>query len=200
MTEFLIPAKDLDGDGRDFSFAVADAWADSALADTGLRSAPSEAHGSFEGHVQKNGDEILVSGRLKAKLIGRCVRCLEDAYIIVDTQVGALLTPDVPSLPSGEDGELSPEDLDRVTYVGDELVLDDLVRENLVLECPMQPMCQDDCKGLQVPAHIRPPEDFGGAEAGVDPRLSPLLKLRDQLNRDESLPKENRETSLPKKE
>jgi uncharacterized metal-binding protein YceD (DUF177 family) len=92
-------------------------------------------------------------------------------------------------LPEGQladELELNEEDLVRqpARFEGNELVLDDLVREHLVLECPMQPLCSTSCPGIEIPEHVRPrSEDFGGKDA-VDPRLLPLQELKAKLSKD----------------
>src|SRR4030065_464925 len=62
--------------------------------------------------------------------------------------------------PEADELELTPEDLDREFFTGDRIVLDDLVREQLILEAPMQPLCRQDCPGIPVPAHLRPPPEL----------------------------------------
>lgn len=178
MSEFTIHVSDIDDDGKDFTFDLTRVWLDQALADAELRAAAAGGH--LDVHLQRNGAELLLTGHLRAHLIGRCVRCLEDAPIDVDTDLVALLSKETPQQ-GPTSVELSSEDLDRGTYNGETVELDGMVVENLLVECPMQPLCRDDCKGLQVPAHIRPPADFGAKEQGVDPRLAPLLKLKDKV-------------------
>jgi hypothetical protein len=60
-------------------------------------------------------------------------------------------------------------------------VLDDLVREHMVLEVPMQPLCSEQCEGIAVPEHLRPPPDVFREPGAVDPRLAPLQRLRDNV-------------------
>lgn len=112
-----------------------------------------------------------------------CSRCLNDAALHVHAAITALLSQgkghDLP-----QEIELEEQDLDRARFVGHEVVLDELVREHLLLECPMQPLCAPDCPGIEVPTHLRPrPEDFGGA-GEIDPRLLPLKQLRAKLSGD----------------
>jgi uncharacterized metal-binding protein YceD (DUF177 family) len=76
-----------------------------------------------------------------------------------------------------EELELTPEDLDRDFYDGLDISLDDVVRESLILEVPMKPLCSETCTGIEIPAHVRPPADFGVTDA----RLEPLMKLRQAL-------------------
>jgi uncharacterized protein len=76
--------------------------------------------------------------------------------------------------------EFSSEDAEFDTYDGETVVLDDFIREALVLELPNFPLCSEACPG------IRPVEsatEAGSAEASdrVDPRLAPLGALRAKL-------------------
>ena len=181
MSSFVIPVADIDEFGKDYEFSVEPTWVDEALSDLELAADVERGPGALSLHVQKNGQDLLVTGRLRAALTAPCVRCLEPASVAIDTSLLALLSPATSEKGAPALLELEAEDLDRGTYSGENLVLDSLVREYLLVECPMQPVCQQDCKGLEVPAHIRPPADFGEKEQGIDPRLSPLLKLKDQV-------------------
>jgi uncharacterized protein len=180
MAEFVLKVQDIDERGKDYDFPVAGAWLDSALADTPLRRDPAHGDGRFELHAQRNDGEILVRGELTADLLVECSRCLSDTALHVETSVTALLSQaGAKDLP--EEIELDADDLDRTQFVGHEVVLDEIVREHLLLEIPMQPLCAPGCKGIQVPEHVRPPaESFG--EGRIDPRLSPLQQLRGKLS------------------
>jgi uncharacterized protein len=62
------------------------------------------------------------------------------------------------------------------------VVLDAVIREHLLLEVPIQPLCTDGCPGIPVPAAVAGPSDLhsdpsGVGGGGIDPRLAPLLKL-----------------------
>ena len=77
---------------------------------------------------------------------------------------------------------LSDDDLQREEFVGHDIPLDELVREHIVLEVPMQPLCSEGCQGIPVPETVRPPaEVFGTKDERVDPRLAPLQRLRDKI-------------------
>jgi uncharacterized protein len=180
MAEFVLKVQDIDERGKDYEFPVTGAWLDTALAETPLRRDPAHGDGRFELHAQRNGGEILVRGELNADLLVECSRCLSDAPLHVQTDVTALLSQ-AGEQAGPEEIELDAEDLDRAHFSGHEVVLDELVREHLLLECPMQPICAPGCQGIQVPAHVRPPAEAFG-EGRVDPRLSPLQELRGKLS------------------
>ncbi len=84
-----------------------------------------------------------------------------------------------------EDDELSisPDEADIVAYDGDTVVLDDLVRDELVLETPMIPLCSEDCPGISPGPHGSVGFDEPG-EKPLDPRLAPLLRLKKRLKRE----------------
>jgi uncharacterized protein len=137
--------------------------------------------------AQRSGDDILVTGHIKGRIVAECIRCLEDAVIDVDTQLASLFTARGEGhRPKPEEEDLSPEELAREFYSGEDIVLDEVVRDAIILEVPMQPLCREDCPGIAVPDHVRPPADFGERKSadGVDPRLSGLKALADQLKKE----------------
>jgi len=194
MSEFALQVQDIDENGKSFSFPLSPAWVEATLADANLHADPAAPPGSIQVHAQKNGNEYLVEGRVQASLTTDCVRCLGAAKVPVDTKFATLFSRSANTGPreharradetfdSREDENEDEDDLSREEFSGHEIVLDDLVREYLVLEAPMQPLCSADCQGILVPEHVRPPEDvFGPSDGKVDPRLAPLLRLRDKV-------------------
>ena len=82
--------------------------------------------------------------------------------------------------------EFSSDEAEHDTYDGETVVLDDFIREALLLELPNFPLCSEACPG------IRPAEQAPGAEPGapserVDPRLAPLGALRATLAKSEAV-------------
>jgi uncharacterized protein len=198
MSEFALQVVDIDEHGKDYSFELKQPWVEASLADANLHVDPDAGPGHLEVHAQKNGTEYLVTGHVRANLTTECVRCLGVAHVPVDTRFATLF---VRSANAGHHGpghgghagkaghadeeiEVDEDDdeLSREEFSGHEIVLDALIREYLVLETPMQPLCSEECTGIAVPKHVRPPEDvFGSSESKVDPRLAPLLRLRDKV-------------------
>ncbi len=205
MPALAIPVHDLDSSGKDFVFALDEAWLREAFRDTGVR-ADREREGSVEVHAQLNGREVLVHGRAHAWLLAECVRCLKDLPLEVSCELAALYAPGEAGVQSHHGGrernevearagarerneeelELDADAPDRESYTGDQVLIDDLVRDSLLLELPMQPRCDLgwDCPNLDLPPHMRSPsgvqsggtgEHFG--EGAIDPRLKPLQKL-----------------------
>jgi uncharacterized protein len=180
MAKFVLHVKNIDEEGKDYAFELTPAWLDAALVDASSQADPAFPPGALRVHAQKNGSEYLVTGSIAAHLLTECGRCLAPAAIPVDVQFATLFSHGS-SKPLPPELELSEEDLQREQFVGNEIMLDSLVREHLVLEVPMQPLCSPDCRGIPVPKSVRPPEEvFGGAD-DVDPRLAPLERLRDKV-------------------
>lgn len=188
MAEFVFQINEVGDAGGHFSWPVKSAWVRSAFEAAEVEPASDGEIGQLSLNAHRNGDELLLHGTLTADIRTPCVRCLSPAPVRVDTGlVGVLALPPVDRRPAGRgakaqvnEDEDDGDRLDPALVVGDSVHMDDWVREHIVLELPMRPVCGDDCNGLEVPAHIRPPEDFG-AEQEVDPRLLPLMKLKDQV-------------------
>jgi uncharacterized protein len=73
---------------------------------------------------------------------------------------------------------LAPDELD-VTYLEDDQInTDQLLRENLLLSLPLQPLCRDDCRGLcpRCGANLNQ-EPCGCERPPADPRMDALRKL-----------------------
>jgi uncharacterized protein len=178
VAAFVLKLTDIDEGGKSFSFDVTPAWIDKALSGSDLKLG-GDAPGSLAVHAQKTGGSVLVRGRVQTSLLATCVRCLGDARLAIDAEVTALLSHRDPAHPtdSGE-LELTPEDLTKDFYTGDQIVLDELVREQILLECPMNPLCAEDCPGIEVPAHLRGPAGATTEDGKpIDPRLLPLQRF-----------------------
>ncbi|HEY6880027.1 MAG TPA: DUF177 domain-containing protein [Polyangiales bacterium] len=176
MPALLIPIHNLDSVGKDFVFALDEAWLRGAFADTGVQGDVS-APGEVSVHAQRNGSEILVHGRAHARLITECGRCLGPVPVDVACDLAALYAPQVgaPRPDAEEDEEdldIDPDAPDREFYTGEQVAIDDLVRDYLLLELPMQPRCEPEC---ELPLGVKGGTQELGEE--IDPRLQPLLKL-----------------------
>ena len=178
MPRFVFQLKDIHETGRDYSFVLDRSWLQEALSDCPLAVDREGVPGQVQLCLQRDGADVLVTGRVRATLRAECSRCLGPAPLDVDAAIGALLTARGPAFrPEPDEIELTPEELDRSFYTGSTIVLDDLVREQLILELPMQSLCSQDCPGIAVPDQLRPPPGVFGEPDEVDPRLAPLKAL-----------------------
>ena len=97
--------------------------------------------------ISRLGSKFLLDGRLVSRLIIRCDRCLEPYYRDVDSEFQLFLTTAVPH--EGQDEiELLEDDISVDFITGDEICLDDIVREQIYLSLPIKCLCKEDCSGL----------------------------------------------------
>jgi uncharacterized protein len=120
---------------------------------------------------------LLVTGRVSATAVVRCVRCLREFDQQVEAEVRELFT-----LEPRED-----EDEGYAVLPGDRLPLDTMARDALVLGFPAFPLCRPDCAGLcPVCGADRNTDDCGhGQAATIDPRWAGLAGLRASLQEDD---------------
>lgn len=97
--------------------------------------------------VKKLGQSVLIKGSLKATLQLRCVRCLKDFSYPLASSFELTLYP-LKGMDFKEEAELSASELDANFYEGGEIHLSEIACEQIFLEIPIQPLCQDACKGL----------------------------------------------------
>ena len=202
--ELVIPIHDLDAGGKQFRFTLRAEWIDSTIAhasapdeDDVLVSAPKQpslsgdpvtsagVDGEFDVRVSKSGVDVVVHGKLRADLLVPCARCLRPAKVHIEQPVTVLMVPasaakkaKAPHGDGDDDAELAAEEADVLPYSGDSVILDDLVRDELLLEIPMIPLCSPDCPGISPPPGML--EERAPDEPAIDPRLAPLLKFRKQ--------------------
>jgi uncharacterized protein len=182
MPAFVLQIQDLDESGKDWNFAIGPDWLSAALAESELR--PGSDEGRLQVHAQRNGMDVLVQGHIAARLLATCARCLSDVPLDVDLALTALFSPEHMRPDDSEEIDVRLDEVSRDYYGGREIVLDPMIREYLLLEAPMKPLCSEGCEGIAVPEHLRPPEEVFG-ESAPDARFAPLLKLKEELTKNE---------------
>jgi uncharacterized protein len=120
---------------------------------------------------------VLVSGTVTAPVEGECARCLRPVAdeVLVDLQE-LYVYEDLPV--ADEDTEEAAGRLD-----GDLIDLEPVVRDAVVLELPLSPLCREDCPGLCPVCGARwddLPADHLHEQR--DPRWDALRKLSDELS------------------
>ena len=88
---------------------------------------------------------IDVSGEIVATIKAECSRCLKSFDIEVKAELSSRL---VKGSVGGGETQLRSGDMDITYFTGDELDIHDIVAEQILLELPYKPICDDGCKGL----------------------------------------------------
>jgi len=132
--------------------------------------------------VSLSGERLRVSGQLKAELQVICSRCLKQVPFEVDKKIDLEYWPDPAVEKEGAEIALSYDELSIGFYRDEVLDLSGVTSEQIVLDIPMKPVCEEGCKGLcpqcggnlnEVTCDCKPET--------LDPRLAALKELRNKF-------------------
>lgn len=96
--------------------------------------------------VEKDKEDVLVRGRLRARVPQTCSRCLEPFPFELAAQVDTRFAPAARA--GDHEVELRPDDLEVDFYAADVLDLNRLIQTETELGLPMKPLCRAECRGL----------------------------------------------------
>ena len=126
--------------------------------------------------------DIRLKGKLETSLEVACARCLEPVMLPVKRSFDLLYRP------LGTDAgheELSVTDAEAEIgyYEGEGVLLEDTLREQVLLAVPLKTVCREDCKGLCPHCGKSLNEGACSCAAEVkDPRWEALKEIRTKLN------------------
>lgn len=125
--------------------------------------------------------DIRLDGQLAVELETDCARCLEPVVTGVKHSFDLLYRPLGTDAGRAELSVTSAE-AEISYYQGDGLLLEDVLREQVLLAVPLRAICREDCKGLcaQCGANLNV-KRCSCAEPVEDPRWSGLKDLRGKL-------------------
>jgi uncharacterized protein len=121
---------------------------------------------------------ILVSGSVRGRAVGECVRCLDEVVEDIDAEIQQLYVYPERAQVAAADGD--DEEEQAPVLVDDHVDVEPAVRDAVVPALPFHPVCSPDCPGLCPDCGERL------AEAGpdhkhetIDPRWSDLGRVFD---------------------
>ena len=97
--------------------------------------------------ITKAGRLVLIIGKVETILQLQCVRCLREFSYPLSTTFELTLHP-LQEAPAEEEIELGSEEMESGFFEGGEIHLSEIACEQIFLELPYQPLCQEGCKGL----------------------------------------------------
>ncbi|MBN2176817.1 MAG: DUF177 domain-containing protein [Demequinaceae bacterium] len=117
---------------------------------------------------------IWVSGTVTAEAVGECARCLDEVteQVVAPVQ-GLFVYPDARAGDSGDEADVYDFD-------GENLDLEEAIRDALVTALPFVPLCDPDCPGLCDQCGARLADDPKHHHDVVDPRWAALDALIDK--------------------
>lgn len=183
MADFItFNAHDIQLEGVEADVELPATWLDQVLRETEVKAQRDvDGAGRLTGRLSRSGHDIVVRGRVVACLELPCARCLEPVPLVVHAELALLLQPRSRSEPRGRrqdqdaEYEFTANEADLDTYDGETVVLDDFVREAILLEVPTFPLCRDNCPGIPSAVVVE-------AKPRPDPRLAPLDAFRNRTD------------------
>ena len=115
---------------------------------------------------------VLVTGAVRGRAVGECVRCLDEVTEPVDVALAELFVYPERAAVAAQDGDEDDEDLRELD--GDFLDLEPALRDAVVPMLPFQPVCRPDCPGLCPLCGARLADDPGHTHETLDPRWAAL--------------------------
>ena len=120
---------------------------------------------------------ILVSGSVRGRAVGECVRCLEQVVEDIDVSIQELYVYPERARVAVEDGDDEEEirELD-----GDLIDAEPVIRDAVVPALPFRPVCSPDCPGLcsECGARLADPENADHQHEILDPRWAELDRMK----------------------
>jgi len=128
-------------------------------------------------------EDIRVKGRFSARLQTFCARCLEPLEHVVAEAFDALYRPQGVDA-HGDEASISRAETEIGYYQGEGLLLEDVLKEQILLALPVKQVCKDDCKGLcpHCGRNLNV-ESCNCVIAMADPRWADLEDIRRKLQR-----------------
>lgn len=126
-------------------------------------------------------EDIRLNGKLSTSVEMACARCLEPVTQGVQREFDLLYRPLGADAGRGETPVAGTE-AEISYYEGTGLMLEDVLREQVLLAVPLKAICRQDCKGLcsQCGANLNTAK-CSCSEPVEDPCWSALKELRDKL-------------------
>jgi DUF177 domain-containing protein len=125
--------------------------------------------------------DIRLKGKLDTDLEVACARCLEPVILPVKRSFDLLYRP-LGTDAGHEELSITDAEAEIGYYQGEGLLLEDTLREQVLLSVPLKALCREDCKGLcpHCGKNLNL-EQCNCAEPMEDPRWSALKDIREKL-------------------
>jgi uncharacterized protein len=102
-------------------------------------------------HEHRGPKDIVADIRLKGQFAGKfevpCARCVDPVQIPLQAEFDLIFRPADADSEAPERSITAPE-TEIGYYQGDSLLLEDVLREQVLLALPVRTLCKPDCKGL----------------------------------------------------
>ena len=146
-------------------------------------------------HEHRGPKDIVADIRLRGRFAGKfqvpCARCVEPVEIPLESDFDLIFRPAEADSEAPERSITAPE-TEIGYYQKDSLLLEDVLREQVLLSLPVRTLCKPDCKGLCPRCGVNRNSQTCSCEEGPsDPRWEALADLRSRIEQKETSPKRN---------
>lgn len=147
---------ELSEDPKDLHFSEKDAWIAETVKSTQESEIAENPHYTMDLELRKLQELVLVKGKMALDLGLTCSRCADDFQYVLTSKFQCMFTREkslgypehnvgiAHSEPTGD----KPEDLDIEFLEKDYIELSDVLKEQIYLKLPVQPLCSEECKGI----------------------------------------------------
>jgi uncharacterized protein len=127
-------------------------------------------------------EDIRLVGNLATRVEVSCARCLDPVSQDLLRDFDLLYRPQGADRDRGDEAPVSGTESEISYYEGEGLLLEDVLREQVLLALPLRVICRADCKGLcpHCGRNLNQ-ETCNCTEAVVDPRWDALRDLKNKL-------------------
>jgi uncharacterized protein len=125
--------------------------------------------------------DIRVVGSFDAKVELRCARCLEPVPMKLSVDFDLLYRP-MSTVKAEDEVAIHEGDTEIGYYQGDGILLEDVLKEQVILSAPLRALCKEDCKGLcpQCGAN-KNSTNCECIEKRTDPRWNALAEMKNMF-------------------
>ena len=136
-------------------------------------------------HEHRGPKDIVADIRLRGKFAGKfevpCARCVEPVEIPLAAEFDLIFRPAVADADPTE-RSITAQETEIGYYLKDSLLLEDVLREQVLLSLPVRTLCKPDCKGLCPRCgENRNTQACTCEEGPSDPRWEALSGLRGRI-------------------
>ncbi|HDZ89944.1 MAG: DUF177 domain-containing protein [Deltaproteobacteria bacterium] len=141
----LVRIKDLSSGPREFDLTLDQGWWRNA--DWDDRILGLEGTLRVRMRLYRDGENLVVQGRLSGGIRVRCDRCLSEYFHELKPGFRLFLSPPPEDVNENEI-ELCEEDMGIRFFTGDTCDTDEIIREQILLTLPIKTLCAEGCQGL----------------------------------------------------
>lgn len=136
----------------------------------------------ISGTARKTQAGADVAGRIAGSLEIACHRCLKPLEAAIDIKFkDDFVTLDVYEKSGGENHAVAGADLDVSIYDGERIDINELAREQILLNLPARQLCEENCAGLCETCGVnKNTENCSCGAETIDPRWKALEELRNK--------------------